>query len=72
MITKLTISLPVSLEEFARRRVTEGGYGSVSEYFRELIRIDQRLARMERARRSKDVPRDNLLPYEFDLLRHGR
>ena len=34
--------MPKSLEEFARSRVHHGGYGSVSEYFRELVRIDQR------------------------------
>jgi putative addiction module CopG family antidote len=42
MITKLSISLPKSLEEYARWRVRNGGYGSVSEYFRELVRVDQR------------------------------
>ena len=42
MIAKLSISLPKSLEEFARWRVRHCGYGSVSEYFRELVRIDQR------------------------------
>ena len=34
--------MPKSLEEFARSRVRHDGYGSVSEYFRELVRIDQR------------------------------
>ena len=34
--------MPKSLEEFARSRVRFGGYGSISEYLRELIRIDQR------------------------------
>jgi antitoxin ParD1/3/4 len=71
MITKLSVSLPASLEEFARKRVRDGGYGSISEYFRELIRIDQRLARIERSRH-KQIPRDVVAPYEFDLLRHGR
>lgn len=34
--------MPKSLEDFARSRVRHGGYGSISEYFRELVRIDQR------------------------------
>ncbi len=42
MITKISISMPKSLEEFARSRVCHGGYGSISEYLRELIRLDQR------------------------------
>ena len=43
MIAKLSISLPKSLEDYARLRVRNGGYGSISEYFRELVRLDQRL-----------------------------
>ncbi|MBK8464374.1 MAG: type II toxin-antitoxin system ParD family antitoxin [Chloracidobacterium sp.] len=42
MIVKLSISMPKSLEDFARSRVRHDGYGSISEYFRELVRIDQR------------------------------
>jgi Arc/MetJ-type ribon-helix-helix transcriptional regulator len=42
MNTKLSVSLPGSLEEWVRLRVRYGGYGSISEYFRELVRIDQR------------------------------
>lgn len=42
MIIKLSISMPKSLDDFARSRVRQGGYGSISEYFRELVRIDQR------------------------------
>ena len=34
--------MPKSLEDFARTRVRHDGYGSISEYFRELVRIDQR------------------------------
>ena len=70
MITKLSISLPRSLEEYARRRVRTGGYGSISEYFRELIRIDERLSKMERAR--KIHARDGSGPSELDRIRYGR
>lgn len=43
MRTKLSISLPFSLELYARTRVRDGEYSSISEYIRELIRIDQRM-----------------------------
>ncbi len=70
MITKLSISLPISLEEYARHRVRTGGYGSISEYFRELIRIDERLSKMERARKLNS--RDAAPPTEIDRIRYGR
>lgn len=44
--------MPKSLEEFARSRVRSGGYGTISEYLRELIRIDQRF---EIAKREPDI-----------------
>ena len=47
--------MPKSLEEFARWRVRTGGYGSISEYFRELVRVDQRfvVARQEQKQLQK-------------------
>jgi antitoxin ParD1/3/4 len=38
----MNIALPESLKQFVQERVSEGGYSSVSEYVRELIRADQR------------------------------
>lgn len=57
MITKLSISMPKSLEEFARWRVRNGGYSSVSDYFRELARADQRslIERQERRETTQQV-----------------
>jgi len=46
MRTKLSISLPFELELYARTRVRDGGYSTISEYLRELIRIDQRMQMM--------------------------
>ena len=43
MIAKLTISMPKTLEDYARWRVRNGGYASISDYFRELVRTDQRI-----------------------------
>lgn len=36
------IALPESMKSFVQDRVSEGGYSSVSEYVRELIRADQK------------------------------
>lgn len=38
----MNIAIPSRLKDFVQRRVEEGMYSSVSEYVRELIRIDQR------------------------------
>lgn len=38
----MNIALPDSLKQYVQKRVSEGGYSSVSEYIRELIRIDQK------------------------------
>ena len=38
----MNIALPESMKQYVQERVTEGGYSSVSEYVRELIRVDQK------------------------------
>jgi antitoxin ParD1/3/4 len=38
----MNIAITPVLKEFVQQRVEAGGYGSVSEYVRELIRLDQR------------------------------
>lgn len=38
----MNIALPESMKHFVQERVAAGGYSSVSEYVRELIRADQR------------------------------
>ncbi len=40
----ISITLPPTLKDFVDTRVSSGSYTSVSEYFRELIRRDQRQA----------------------------
>lgn len=37
----MNISLPESMKSYIDERLADGGYGSVSEYVRELIRADQ-------------------------------
>ena len=38
----MNVALPETLKEFVQSRVAQGGYSSVSEYMRELIRADQK------------------------------
>ena len=57
MISKISISMPTSLEEYARSRVRNGGYGSISEYFRELVRLDQRFDTAKREQPNSSDPR---------------
>lgn len=50
-MTTMNISLPETLKDFIDGRLQEGGYGTASEYVRELIRNDQKSngqARLER------------------------
>ncbi len=44
----MNIALPDSMKHFVQERVTAGGYSSVSEYIRELIRADQKRSAQER------------------------
>jgi antitoxin ParD1/3/4 len=47
-MTTMNVSLPDDLKAFVDDRVAQEGYGSVSEYFRDLIREAQRReARLE-------------------------
>lgn len=38
----LNISLPEPMRAFVEEKIDRGGYGTISEYVRELIRADQR------------------------------
>ncbi len=42
----MNISLPDSLREFVDEQVAQGGYGTSSDYVRELIRRDQERVRL--------------------------
>ncbi len=44
----MNIALPETMKQFVQDRVAEGGYSSVSEYVRELIRSDQKRKNEER------------------------
>lgn len=40
----MNIAMPDNLKDYVQQRVALGGYGSTSEYIRDLIRSDQRLS----------------------------
>ncbi|HET8985757.1 MAG TPA: type II toxin-antitoxin system ParD family antitoxin [Trueperaceae bacterium] len=45
-MSTMNVSLPESLKEYIDEQATAGGYGSSSEYVRELIRRDQERTRL--------------------------
>ncbi len=47
-MTTMNVSLPEKMKEFVDRRVEDGGYQTVSEYVRDLIRKDIQLQAKER------------------------
>jgi Arc/MetJ-type ribon-helix-helix transcriptional regulator len=61
--------MPKSLEDFARSRVRHDGYGSVSEYFRELVRIDQRYNTAKRESKPKSFRVEDIGPIVSDRRR---
>lgn len=40
-MTSVNISLPTNQRQYVEEKVSKGGYSTVSEYFRELIRQDE-------------------------------
>lgn len=40
-MTSVNISLPINQRQFVEKKISKGGYSTVSEYFRELIRQDE-------------------------------
>lgn len=44
----MNISLPESMRTYVEEQVASGGYGSASEYFRELVRLDKKRKATER------------------------
>ena len=47
-MTNVNVSLPETLKEYIEEQVTYGGYGTTSEYLRELIREDKKRKAQER------------------------
>lgn len=46
--TTFSIAMPEQMKEFVEQRVRGGAFGNVSEYFRHLVREDQKRAADER------------------------
>ena len=49
----MNISLPDKLKSYVDNRVAKDGYGTASEYFRELIRQDQQRREQEQLKRAQ-------------------
>ena len=47
-MTNMNVSLPETLKTYIEEQVTDGGYGTTSEYLRELIREDKKRKAQER------------------------
>lgn len=47
-MTSMNISLPDTMRTYVESQVASGGYSTVSEYFRELVRQDQKRKAQER------------------------
>ena len=48
MLTNMNVSLPDTLKEYVEERENADGYGTASEYMRELIREDKKRKAQER------------------------
>ena len=70
-MTTMNISLPDALKSFVDAQVTERGYGTSSEYVRELIRTDQdrRQLRALLLQGAGSAPGDPVNANYFDALR---
>ena len=70
-MTTMNISLPDTLKSFVDAQVSERGYGTSSEYVRELIRTDQdrRQLRDLLLQGASSAPSEAVGAPYFDLLR---
>lgn len=70
-MTTMNISLPDALKSFVDAQVTERGYGTSSEYVRELIRTDQdrRQLRGLLLQGASSAPGEPVAASYFDALR---
>ena len=53
-MTNVNVSLPDTLKEYIEDQVSSGGYGTTSEYLRELIRADRKLKAQNRLESAVD------------------
>ena len=69
--TTMNISLPETMKAFVDERLTKDGYGTASEYIRELIRADQKRREEEKieALLLQRLQGDSEFEFEFDDVR---
>lgn len=72
-MSTMNISLPAPLKEFVDEQVTQRGYGTSSEYIRELIRKDQDRTRLRALllKGARSAPGGAADERYFDRLRRG-
>lgn len=70
-MSTMNISLPEGLKAFVDEQVTQRGYGTSSEYVRELIRKDQDRLRLQDLLLAgvESRPTESVTPAYFDALR---
>ncbi len=68
----MNISLPDTLKNYVDSRVERDGYGTVSEYFRELIRQDQQRKEQERLERAQLEKLRGDVQAGLDALKAGK
>ena len=68
----MNISLPDKLKSYVDNRVENDGYGTASEYFRELIRQDQQRREQEQVERAQLEKMREDVQAGLDALKAGR
>ena len=68
----MNISLPDTLRSYIESRVSNDGYGNASEYFRELVRLDQKRKEQERQERTYLETLREEVQAGLEALKEGR
>jgi antitoxin ParD1/3/4 len=68
----MNISLPDNMKSYVDSRVSKDGYGTASEYFRELIRQDQQRREQEQAERAQLEKLREEVQAGLTAIREGR
>lgn len=68
----MNISLPDKLKSYVDNRVARDGYGTASEYFRELIRQDQQRKEQEQSERAQLEKMREDVQAGLDALKAGK
>ena len=70
----VNISLPDPMKQYIEERISEGGYSTTSEYFRDLVREDQKRRAQEKLEAlllaGLDSPAKELTPEDWTDLKN--